>query len=174
MNEKRMKKLGTWNLVALILASIGAVFSLVGLPGVLFPNKATYVEMGGEELYNQVNSWVYKVPSVIGVIVSIVFAALFFVAYKQIKAGKLPNKLIYFLNIGYFVLSLILQQFVFHTVSTASLSSINDSEMSGIVSEVVAVASVVGIVFATLLHLPQVMCLIQIFKLEGSTQENQN
>lgn len=172
MNEKRMKKLGTWNLVALILTSIGAVFSLVSLPGVLFPNKATFVEMGGEELYNQVNSWTYKVPSVIGVVVSIVFAALFFIAYKQIKDGKLPNKLIYFLNIGYFVLSLILQQFVFHTVSTASLTSINDSEMAGVVSSVVAIASVVGIVFAALLHLPQVMCLIQIFKLEDSTQEN--
>ncbi|EOT38551.1 hypothetical protein [Enterococcus columbae] len=172
MKEQRMKKLGTWNLVALVLTSIGAVFSVVSLPGTLFPNKEALVSVGGEALYNQVNSWTHKVPAVLEVVISLVFAALFFMAYKQIKSGKLPNKLIYFLNIGYFVLSLILDQVVLHSASTDALAGL-DSQTAGVASTAMAIGSIVGILFAVLLHLPQIMCLIHLFKLEDPTVDNE-
>ena len=44
MNEvaNRIKKIRTWNMVALVLTAIGAVVSLVTLPSSLFPKRENF------------------------------------------------------------------------------------------------------------------------------------
>lgn len=48
MNEvaNRIKKIRTWNMVALVLTAIGAVVSLVTLPSSLFPNRENFEVLG--------------------------------------------------------------------------------------------------------------------------------
>ena len=70
MNEvaNRIKKIRTWNMVALVLTAIGAVVSLVTLPSSLFPKRENFEILGkkGMELYNQVSSTSYKVAIIFG------------------------------------------------------------------------------------------------------------
>lgn len=48
MNEvaNRIKKIRTWNMVALVLTAIGAVVSLVTLPSSLFPKRENFEILG--------------------------------------------------------------------------------------------------------------------------------
>lgn len=52
MNEvaNRIKKIRTWNMVALVLTAIGAVFSLVTLPSSLFPKRENFEILGKKGL----------------------------------------------------------------------------------------------------------------------------
>lgn len=52
MNEvaNRIKKIRTWNMVALVLTAIGAVVSLVTLPSSLFPNRENFEVLGKKGL----------------------------------------------------------------------------------------------------------------------------
>lgn len=52
MNEvaNRIKKIRTWNMVALVLTAIGAVVSLVTLPSSLFPKRENFEILGKKGL----------------------------------------------------------------------------------------------------------------------------
>lgn len=105
MNEvaNRIKKIRTWNMVALVLTAIGAVVSLVTLPSSLFPKRENFEILGkkGIELYNQVSSTSYKVAIIFGVVMTVLFVVLYFIASRQLRQDKVPSKLIYFASLGY-------------------------------------------------------------------------
>lgn len=92
MNEvaKRIKKMWTWNMVALVLTAIGAVFSLVTLPSTLFPKRENFEFFGkkGLELYNQVSSTSYKVAIIFSVVMTVLFVILYFIASRQLSQER--------------------------------------------------------------------------------------
>ena len=95
MNEvaNRIKKIRTWNMVALVLTAIGAVVSLVTLPSSLFPKRENFEILGkkGMELYNQVSSTSYKVAIIFGVVMTVLFVVLYFIASRQLSQDKVPS-----------------------------------------------------------------------------------
>ncbi len=162
MNEvaNRIKKIRTWNMVALVLTAIGAVVSLVTLPSSLFPKRENFEVLGkkGLELYNQVSSTSYKVAIIFGVVMTVLFVVLYFIASRQLSQDKVPSKLIYFASLGYFVLNLVIGTFL------KGASSAN--ELTSQLGSIGVVVTVVSMIAPLLLYIPQIMCLVHIFAIE--------
>ncbi|CAI3520631.1 hypothetical protein CIRMBP1288_01788 [Enterococcus cecorum] len=112
-------------MVALVLTAIGAVVSLVTLPSSLFPKHENFEVLGkkGMELYNQVSSTSYKVAIIFGVVMTVLFVVLYFIASRQLSQDKVPSKLIYFASLGYFVLNLVISTFLKGASSANELTS---------------------------------------------------
>ena len=86
-----LKKAKNWNMVLLVLKALGLLTSIIGLAGVLNPDKALYTEAvygsSATQLYEQANSIGTKAYAVIGIIISITILIMLISAHKKLKEG---------------------------------------------------------------------------------------
>lgn len=159
--SKYIKKIKIWNLITLVLASIGTIVSTIGLPAALNPDKTLYTNIGSEGMgiYNQLNSMPVKVFTVLNVLFSIAFVILFFISHRKIKKDQIPPKYPYYLNLGWTVISII-----FSLLTTPNFANTSEIQSMGLV------IGITIIIFTLILKLPVIMVLVYLFKV--NTGEN--
>ena len=106
-----LKKAKNWNMVLLVLKALGLLTSIVGLRGILNPDKALYTEdvygSSATQLYEQANSIGTKAYAVIGVIISITILIMLISAHKKLKEGVATAKTPYYLHLIWLVTGII-------------------------------------------------------------------
>lgn len=106
-----LKKAKNWNMVLLVLKALGLLTSIIGLAGVLNPDKSLYTEAvygsSATQLYEQANSIGTKAYAVIGVIISITILIMLISAHKKLKAGVSTAKTPYYLHLFWIVTGII-------------------------------------------------------------------
>lgn len=159
--KKEVKKIKIWNLIALVLISIGTIFSIIGLPSALNPNEKIYTSIGsdGMDIYNQLNSMPVKVFTVLNVLFSIAFVILFFISHRKIKKDQIPVKYPYYLNLGWTVVSII-----FSLLTTPNFTNASETQSIGLI------IGITTIIFTLVFKLPVIMVLVYLFKV--NTGEN--
>jgi hypothetical protein len=159
--SKYIKKIRIWNLITLVLASIGTIFSIIGLPAAISPDKTLYKDLGSEgmSIYNQLNSMPVKVFTVLNVLFSITFVILFFISHRKIKKNQIPLKYPYYLNLGWTVVSII-----FSLLTTPSFTNTSETQSMGLI------IGITTIIFILVFKLPIIMVLVYLFKV--NTGEN--
>ncbi|EOY2815574.1 hypothetical protein SHT65_08990 [Enterococcus faecalis] len=159
--SKYIKKIRIWNLITLVLASIGTIFSIIGLPAALSPDKTLYKDLGleGMSIYNQLNSMPVKVFTVLNVLFTIAFVILFFISHRKIKKDQIPLKYPYYLNLGWTVVSII-----FSLLTTPSFTNTSETQSMGLI------IGITNTIFTLVFKLPIIMVLVYLFKV--NTGEN--
>ncbi|MDR0879630.1 MAG: hypothetical protein LBN09_02885 [Clostridioides sp.] len=159
---KHLKKAKTWNMVLLVLGVIGVILSLIGLPGILSPDKSNYDAMGaaGMALYEQANSLSYKSYMIITLIISIALIVMYLRANKTLKNGEAAPKFPYYLDIITTVLG-ILYSLLF-TVKAAI------PDVEGV--NVGLITQIISILFSLIPALPSVLVLRHLFKLDSEEE----
>ncbi|MCD5003657.1 hypothetical protein IV487_14425 [Enterococcus saccharolyticus] len=158
-NQNQLKKAKIWNIVLLVIGTIGIIFSLVNLPTALNPDPAIYTEelLGSQatQLYDQVNSLQSKVYALLDFGISLIIVVLLFLAHRKLKEGKLAGKAPYYLYLTWMVLGMIYSFLFLPTV-----------EISGFESMTKLIGGI-GIIFQLLLAMPAIMVLIHLFKADS-------
>ena len=153
-----LKKAKNWNMVLLVLKALGLLTSIVGLRGILNPDKALYTEdvygSSATQLYEQANSIGTKAYAVIGVIISITILIMLISAHKKLKEGVATAKTPYYLHIFWIVTGIIY-----------SLLFTPEIEIQGF-TDITKMVSVVSMGLQALVSLPAILAIIYLFKAE--------
>lgn len=153
-----LKKVKNWNMVLLVLKALGLLTSIIGLAGVLNPDKALYTEdvygSSATQLYEQANSIGTKAYAVIGVIISITILIMLISAHKKLKEGVATSKTPYYLHLIWIVTGIIY-----------SLLFTPKIEIQGF-AEFASMISIVSIGLQVLVSLPAILSIIYLFKAE--------
>ena len=153
-----LKKAKNWNMVLLVLKALGLLTSIVGLRGILNPDKALYTEdvygSSATQLYEQANSIGTKAYAVIGVIISITILIMLISAHKKLKEGVATAKTPYYLHLIWLVTGIIY-----------SLLFTPKIEIQGF-AEFASMISIVSIGLQELVSLPAILSIIYLFKAE--------
>ena len=153
-----LKKAKNWNMVLLVLKALGLLTSIVGLRGILNPDKALYTEdvygSSATQLYEQANSIGTKAYAVIGVIISITILIMLISAHKKLKEGVATAKTPYYLHLIWLVTGIIY-----------SLLFTPKIEIQGF-AEFASMISIVSIGLQALVSLPAILSIIYLFKAE--------
>lgn len=159
--KKQVKKIKVWNLIALVLTSVGTIFSIIGLPAALNPDKTLYTDLESEgmSIYNQLSSMPVKVFTVLNVLFSITFVIFFFISHRKVKKNQIPLKYPYYLNLGWTVVSII-----FSLLTTPSFTNTSEMQSMGLI------IGITTIIFMLVFKLPVIMVLVYLFKV--NTGEN--
>jgi len=153
-----LKKAKTWNKVLLVLKSIGVVFGVIGIPGLLNPNKATYDQMGdaGIELYKQITSIGYKATIIATLLISIALLVMYFRANKNLKNEETAPKYPYYIAIIYTVFNIIYG--LFTGSNSSSIPNVEGMENA------ILFMQIFSIVTPIILTIPAVLVLVHLFK----------
>ncbi|NBA57068.1 hypothetical protein [Enterococcus hirae] len=159
--EIYIKKMKVWNLIALVLTSIGTILSIIELPAALNPDKTNYTDLESEgiTIYNQLNSMSAKTFTILNVLFLIVFVVLFFISHRKIKNMQIPPKYPYYLNLGWTVVAII-----FSLLAMPSFTNSSEMQSMGLV------IGITTIIFTLAFKLPVIMVLVYLFKV--NTGEN--
>jgi len=153
-----LKKAKNWNMVLLVLKALGLLTSIVGIAGVLNPDKALYTEAiygsSATQLYEQANSIGTKAYAVIGVIISITILIMLVSANKKLKEGILATKAPYYLHLLWIVVGII-----YSLLFTPKIEIQGFAEFSSIIF-------IVSIVLQFVISLPAILTIIYLFKAE--------
>ena len=153
-----LKKVKNWNMVLLVLKALGLLTSIVGLRGILNPEKALYTEgvygSSATQLYEQANSIGTKAYAVIGVIISITILIMLISAHKKLKEGVPTAKTPYYLHLFWIVTGIIY-----------SLLFTPKIEIQGF-TEFASMISIVSMGLQALVSLPAILAIIYLFKAE--------
>ena len=153
-----LKKAKNWNMVLLVLKALGLLTSIVGLRGILNPDKALYTEdvygSSATQLYEQANSIGTKAYAVIGVIISITILIMLISAHKKLKEGVATAKTPYYLHIFWIVTGIIY-----------SLLFTPEIEIQGF-TDITKMVSVVSMGLQALVSIPAILAIIYLFKAE--------
>ena len=153
-----LKKAKNWTMVLLVLNALGLLTSIIGLPGVLSPDKALYTEdvygSSATQLYEQANSVGTKAYAVIGVIMCLTILIMLISAHKKLKEGVSTTKTPYYLHLFWIVTGIIY-----------SLLFTPEIEIQGI-ADFTKMVSMVSIGFQALVSLPAILSIIYLFKAE--------
>ena len=153
-----LKKVKNWNMVLLVLKALGLLTSIIGLAGVLNPDKSLYTEAvygsSATQLYEQANSIGTKAYAVIGVIISITILIMLISAHKKLKEGVATAKTPYYLHIFWIVTGIIY-----------SLLFTPEIEIQGF-TDITKMVSVVSMGLQALVSIPAILAIIYLFKAE--------
>ena len=153
-----LKKAKNWNMVLLVLKALGLLTLIVGLRGILNPDKALYTEdvygSSATQLYEQANSIGTKAYAVIGVIISITILIMLISAHKKLKEGVATAKTPYYLHIFWIVTGIIY-----------SLLFTPEIEIQGF-TDITKMVSVVSMGLQALVSIPAILAIIYLFKAE--------
>ena len=156
--QSYLKKAKNWNMVLLVLKALGLLTSIVGLRGVLNPDKSLYTEAvygsSATQLYEQANSIGTKAYAVIGVIISITILIMLISAHKKLKEGVATAKTPYYLHIFWIVTGIIY-----------SLLFTPEIEIQGF-TDITKMVSVVSMGLQALVSIPAILAIIYLFKAE--------
>ena len=145
-------------MVLLVLKALGLLTSIVGLRGVLNPDKSLYTEAvygsSATQLYEQANSIGTKAYAVIGVIISITILIMLISAHKKLKEGVATAKTPYYLHIFWIVTGIIY-----------SLLFTPEIEIQGF-TDITKMVSVVSMGLQALVSIPAILAIIYLFKAE--------
>ena len=145
-------------MVLLVLKALGLLTSIVGLSGVLNPDKSLYTEAvygsSATQLYEQANSIGTKAYAVIGVIISITILIMLISAHKKLKEGVATAKTPYYLHIFWIVTGIIY-----------SLLFTPEIEIQGF-TDITKMVSVVSMGLQALVSIPAILAIIYLFKAE--------
>lgn len=153
-----LKKVKNWNMVLLVLKALGLLTSIIGLAGVLNPDKSLYTEAvygsSATQLYEQANSIGTKAYAVIGVSISITILIMLISAHKKLKEGVSTTKTPYYLHIFWIVTGIIY-----------SLLFTPEIEIQGF-TDITKMVSVVSMGLQALVSIPAILAIIYLFKAE--------
>ena len=156
--QNYLKKAKNWNMVLLVLKALGLLTSIVGLRGILNPDKALYTEdvygSSATQLYEQANSIGTKAYAVIGIIISITILIMLISAHKKLKEGVSTAKTPYYLHLFWIVIGIIY-----------SLLFTPEIEIQGI-ADFTKMVSRVSIGLQALVSLPAILTIVYLFKAE--------
>ncbi|MBS7576874.1 MULTISPECIES: hypothetical protein [unclassified Enterococcus] len=160
-SELFIRKAKTWNIVTLVIASIGLVANLFSISSVLNPDIETFRKIGASTEYlNYLQSTSLKAFSIVGIIISIVLVVLYVMNQMKLSKNQLAPKFPYYIYIGWSVLSYIIGLL-------APKMQIEGMDFG-------MITTLLGIAFRAILFIPAILVIYYLFKAEPEDADEKN
>lgn len=161
MSELFIRKAKTWNIVTLVLASIGAITNLFSIPAAINPDVDTFKEIGASKEYiNYLQSTFVKIFTILGIIISLVLVVLYVMNQMKLAKNQLAPKFPYYLYIGWSVLN-----FVVNLLAP---------KLQAEGMDLGTVMLIIGIVFRAIFFIPAILVIYYLFKAEPEDADEKN